>query len=182
MYTCKIVMYTCILNHVYMQDDYVYMQDNYDYIIMYTCIIIMYTWNMIMYICKLYMYTCKIIMYTCKMIVYTSSHFFFTQVKTYVVQWKQYVVISFHGHRRNVLFHLKNLDFQATFVSKILHSHLSEIADLWRLVDSTHKEFPFPKAFLYRYVIMCILYKPSCPHNHIYIYRPCRSGLSNIRS
>ena len=28
MYTLKIIMYTCILNYVYMQDDYVYMQDN----------------------------------------------------------------------------------------------------------------------------------------------------------
>ena len=37
MYTCKIIMYTCI--------------DNYVYLIMYTCRIIM--------------YTCKIIMYTC---------------------------------------------------------------------------------------------------------------------
>ena len=34
MYACKIIMYTCILNHVYMQDEYVYMQDNYVY--MYT--------------------------------------------------------------------------------------------------------------------------------------------------
>ena len=31
MYECKIIMYTCILNHVYMQDEYVYMQDNYVY-------------------------------------------------------------------------------------------------------------------------------------------------------
>ena len=28
------IMYTCILNHVYMQDNYVYMQDKYVY--MYT--------------------------------------------------------------------------------------------------------------------------------------------------
>ena len=31
MYTSKIIMYTCILNYVYMQDNYVYMQDNYVY-------------------------------------------------------------------------------------------------------------------------------------------------------
>ena len=42
MYACKIIMYTCILNyvymqdiHVYMQDDYVYIQDKYVYIITY---------------------------------------------------------------------------------------------------------------------------------------------------
>ena len=34
MYTWQIIMYTCILNHVYMQDDNVYMQDKYVY--MYT--------------------------------------------------------------------------------------------------------------------------------------------------
>ena len=32
--TCKIIMYTCILNYVYMQNDYVYMQ--YNYVYMYT--------------------------------------------------------------------------------------------------------------------------------------------------
>ena len=31
MYTCKIIMYTYIVNYVYMQDNYVYMQDNYVY-------------------------------------------------------------------------------------------------------------------------------------------------------
>ena len=31
MYTSKIIMYTCIDNHVYMHDIYVYMQDNYAY-------------------------------------------------------------------------------------------------------------------------------------------------------
>ena len=31
MYTCKIIMHTCILNYVYMQDIYVYVQDNYVY-------------------------------------------------------------------------------------------------------------------------------------------------------
>ena len=31
MYACKIIIYTCIVNHVYMQDKYVYMQDNYAY-------------------------------------------------------------------------------------------------------------------------------------------------------
>ena len=36
MYTCKIIMNTCIHNNVYMQDNHVYM-------IMYTCKIIMYT-------------------------------------------------------------------------------------------------------------------------------------------
>ena len=25
MYTCKVIMYTCIVNYVYMQDNYVYM-------------------------------------------------------------------------------------------------------------------------------------------------------------
>ena len=33
MYTCKIIMCTCIDNYVYMQDNYVYMQDDYVYII-----------------------------------------------------------------------------------------------------------------------------------------------------
>ena len=33
MYTCKIIMCTCIVNYVDMQDNYVYMQDNYLYII-----------------------------------------------------------------------------------------------------------------------------------------------------
>ena len=31
MYTYKIIMYTCILDYVYMQDNYIYMQDNYVY-------------------------------------------------------------------------------------------------------------------------------------------------------
>ena len=29
MYTFKIIMYTCLLNYVYMDDNYVYMEDNY---------------------------------------------------------------------------------------------------------------------------------------------------------
>ena len=33
MYTCKIIMYICINNYVYIQDNYVYMQDDYVYII-----------------------------------------------------------------------------------------------------------------------------------------------------
>ena len=32
MYTCNKIMYTCIVNSVYMQDIYVYMQDNFVYI------------------------------------------------------------------------------------------------------------------------------------------------------
>ena len=28
MYTCKIIVHTCIYNYVYMQDNYVNMQDN----------------------------------------------------------------------------------------------------------------------------------------------------------
>ena len=35
MYTCKIIMYTCIDSHVCMQDNYVYMQDDYVFIITY---------------------------------------------------------------------------------------------------------------------------------------------------
>ena len=31
MYACKNIMYTCILDYVYMQDIYVYMQDNHVY-------------------------------------------------------------------------------------------------------------------------------------------------------
>ena len=31
MYTSKIIMYTCIVNYVYMHDIYVYMQDKYVY-------------------------------------------------------------------------------------------------------------------------------------------------------
>ena len=29
MYTFKIIMYTCLLNYVYMDDNYVYMEDYY---------------------------------------------------------------------------------------------------------------------------------------------------------
>ena len=34
MYTCMIIVYTSILNYLYMQDNYVYMQG--DYVYMYT--------------------------------------------------------------------------------------------------------------------------------------------------
>ena len=35
MYKCKIIIYTCMHNYVYMQEYYVHMQDNYVYIIIY---------------------------------------------------------------------------------------------------------------------------------------------------
>ena len=38
MYTFNIIMYTCILNYVYMQENYVYMQEKYVYMYTLLCI------------------------------------------------------------------------------------------------------------------------------------------------
>ena len=65
MYTRKIHMHTCILTYVYMQDNYVFMQDIYVY--MQDDYVYMqenYVY-VYAYLCKIIMYTCTIIMYTC---------------------------------------------------------------------------------------------------------------------
>ena len=82
MYTCKIIMYTCILNYVHMQGNYIYMQDNY------VCMQTNHVYMQDHYVCMQDNH------------VYIITWYFFSHIHQFFSwSWKLYVVMSLKGHR-----------------------------------------------------------------------------------